>query len=199
MTGAQAIALARRRGVTLEVFLGKLRVYSEGEPDEILVRLLRDNKQAVVDTLLEAEAESDRWKWRRAETIETIMHLRGLTRPDAEHEAFTHVLIEYLNETHPDTNPTRCAHYGGPETQDATLLPIGWGDRHAWLHHRCWAPWSECRRRRLSQPWRQSGSRSPLPRPVVRDFRRQTQAYRGWLTSCRIDRETTGVDSFETQ
>jgi hypothetical protein len=48
MTGAEAIALARRRGVALNVFLGNLRIYSEGEPDEGLVRLLRDNKQAVI-------------------------------------------------------------------------------------------------------------------------------------------------------
>ena len=41
MTGAEAIALARRCGVTLGVFLGKLRVYSEGEPDESLVGTLR--------------------------------------------------------------------------------------------------------------------------------------------------------------
>ena len=52
MTGAETIAPARRRGVTLRVFLGKLRVYSEGEPDESLVRLLRDNKQEVIDAPL---------------------------------------------------------------------------------------------------------------------------------------------------
>ena len=43
MTGAEAIALAKTRGVTVGFFLGKLRVYSEGEPDVSLVRLLRDN------------------------------------------------------------------------------------------------------------------------------------------------------------
>jgi hypothetical protein len=48
MTRAEAIALAKRCGVTVGLFLGKLRVYSEGEPDESLVRFLRDNKQAVM-------------------------------------------------------------------------------------------------------------------------------------------------------
>jgi hypothetical protein len=82
MTGAEAIALARTRGVTLEVFLGNLRVYSEGEPDESLVRLLRDNKQAVIDASLAAETESDRWRRILAEKVETIVKIRGLSRPD---------------------------------------------------------------------------------------------------------------------
>jgi hypothetical protein len=86
MTGVEAIALARRRGVTLEVFLSNLRVYSEGEPDESLVRLLRDNKQAVLDAILAAERESDRWRRTLAEKVETITQLRGLTRPDAERD-----------------------------------------------------------------------------------------------------------------
>ena len=145
MTGAEAIALARRRGVTLRVFLGNLRVYSEGEPDESLVRLLRDNKQAVMDAILGAETESDRWRRVLAEKVETITQLRGLSRHDAEREAFQHVLIEFLNATHPDTDPTRCGHCGDPETPDATLLPFGVGERHAWLHQRCWVPWRERR------------------------------------------------------
>jgi hypothetical protein len=137
MTGAEAIALARRCGVTLGVFLGKLRVYSEGEPDESLVRLLRDNKQAVVDAILAAETESDHWRRVLAEKTQTIMMIRGLSRHDAEREAFEHVVIEFLNETRPNSDLTRCAHCCGPETPDATLLPIGWGDRHAWLHQGC--------------------------------------------------------------
>jgi hypothetical protein len=48
MTGAEAVALARRRGVALGVFLGNLRAYSESKSDESLVRLLRGNKQAVI-------------------------------------------------------------------------------------------------------------------------------------------------------
>jgi hypothetical protein len=94
----------------------------------------RDDKQAVVDAILAAETEPHRWRRVLAEKVETIMTIRGLSRLDAEREAFQHVLIEYLNETHPNTDPIRCAHCGGPETPNATSLPIGWGDRHAWLH-----------------------------------------------------------------
>ena len=102
----------------------------------------RDNKQAI----LAAETESDRWRRVLAEKVETIMQPRGLTRPDAKCEAFQPVPIEYLNETHPNSDPTRCAHRGRAETPDATLKPIGWGERHAWLHSDCWAPWRAQRR-----------------------------------------------------
>jgi hypothetical protein len=146
MTGAEAIALARRRGVTLEVFLGNLRVYSEGEPDESLVRLLRDNKQAVMDAILAAETESDRWRRVLTEKTDAITTIRGLSRPDAEREAFQHVLMEFLNATHPNTDPIRCAYCGKPETSDATLLPFGWDERHSWLHRDCWEPWRVKRR-----------------------------------------------------
>jgi hypothetical protein len=66
-----------------------------------------------------------------------VMQIRSLPRREAEREAFNIVLVEFLNATHPDTDPNRCARCGGPETPDATLLPIGWGEQHAWLHQRC--------------------------------------------------------------
>jgi hypothetical protein len=149
MTGAEAIALARKRGVTLVVFLGSLRVYSEGEPGESLVGLLRENKQAIMDAILAAETEPDRWRRALTEKVETIMQPRGLTRHDAEREAFRHLMVEYLNATHPNTDPTRCAHCIKTETPDATLLPFGWGEGHAWLHRDCWASWRDQRRAKV--------------------------------------------------
>jgi hypothetical protein len=88
MTGAETIALARRRGVTLGVFLGELR---DNGLDEILVRLLRDNKQAVADAILAAETESDRWRRALAERVETVTQLCGLSLPDAAREALSTV------------------------------------------------------------------------------------------------------------
>jgi hypothetical protein len=123
--------------------------------------LLRDNKQAVMDAILAAETESDRWRRVLAEKIETVVKIRGLPRPEAEHEAFQHVLIEYLNVTHSDTDPNLCAHCGSPETPDATLLPIGWGDRHAWLHSGCLDPWRAQRRLRAEDDLARLGVARP--------------------------------------
>jgi hypothetical protein len=78
--------------------------------------------------------------------VARVMQSRGLSRAEAERAAFETVLINRLNAIHPDTDPSRCAHCARPETPDATLLPVGWGERHAWLHDACWAPWRERRR-----------------------------------------------------
>jgi hypothetical protein len=78
--------------------------------------------------------------------VARIMQLRGLPPPEAERAAFDIVLVDFLNATHPDTDPNRCAHCGRPETPDATLLPFGWGERHAWLHPGCLNPWRAQRR-----------------------------------------------------
>jgi hypothetical protein len=120
---AEIIALAKKRGATLTTFRGNLRVYSKSEPDESLVRLSRANKQEVIDALLVAETEPHRWRRALAEKVETIMQLRGLTRPDAEREAFQHVVVEYSNETHTNTDPTRrCRSDGEPVMHGFTAL-----------------------------------------------------------------------------
>src|SRR5260370_30518628 len=83
MTGAEIIRIAGKQGIAAEVFLGKLRVHAECEPNEALVRLFRDNRQAVIDAFLEAETEPDRWHRLLAEKIETVVKMRRLPRRDA--------------------------------------------------------------------------------------------------------------------
>ena len=88
-----------------------------------------------------------RRRWRRLQFhIETVMSTRGLLRLEAGPIAYENLLVELLNETHPDTDPNRCAHCGGLETPSAPLLPIGAGARHVWAHSNCWSPWRERRR-----------------------------------------------------
>ena len=65
--------------------------------------------------------------------------------------AFDIVLIERLNTTHPDTDPSRCAWCGKSETPVGTLLRIGVGARHAWLHG-------------LLASWRKRGLKPPSRR-----------------------------------
>ena len=163
MTGAEIIALAKKRGVAVEVFFGKLRVHGESERDESLVRLLRDNRQAVIDAFLEAETEPDRWRRLLAEKIETVAKMRCLPHPDAEAEAFRHIVIEYLNETHPNTDPRVCAHCGGPDLPLTPTLPFGVGNRHAWLHQHCATQWGERRRKAVIETLAGMGIVEPSP------------------------------------
>jgi hypothetical protein len=89
----------------------------------------------------------DARRWRRKFEDRTIVvqRVRNLPQAEAERAAFQMVLVEFLNDSHPDTDPSRCAWCGKPETPDATLLPIGVGP-HSWLHNCCWAEWREGRR-----------------------------------------------------
>jgi hypothetical protein len=146
MTGAEIIAFAKKRGVAAEVFLGKLRLHAESEPDESLVKLLRDNRQAVIDAFLNAETAPDRWRRLFAEKIETVVKMCGLPHPDAEAEAFRHILTEYLNETLRGTDPRVCAHCRGPDLPLTPILPFGVGNQHSWLHQRCRDRWADRRR-----------------------------------------------------
>jgi hypothetical protein len=80
-----------------------------------------------------------------AEKIATIVKVRGLERADAEREAFQQVVVEYANETHPNTDPRLCAWCGRPGLR-IPLLPFGVDGRCVWLHQQCHQPWSARRR-----------------------------------------------------
>lgn len=74
------------------------------------------------------------------------MRIRGQPRLEAERAAFENLLVAHLNRTFSDTRSDRCACCGRAEEPSSTLLPIGVGIRHAWLHPDCWEAWRECRR-----------------------------------------------------
>jgi hypothetical protein len=81
-------------------------------------------------------ADAHRWRRKFEDRTIVVQRVRNLPHAEAERAAFDIVVVEFLNATHPDTDPNRCAWCGKPEA----LLPIGVGP-HAWLHSDCWAPW----------------------------------------------------------
>ena len=76
-----------------------------------------------------------------------MQRARDMPRDQAKAEAFRHIVIEYLNETHPNTDPRVCAHCGGRDLPLTPTLPFGVGNRHAWLDQHCREPWAEARRK----------------------------------------------------
>jgi hypothetical protein len=88
----------------------------------------------------ERTADARRWLRQFEDGTIVVQRVRNLPQTEAERAAFDIVLVEFLNATHPDTDPNRCAWCGKSETSDTTLLPIGVGVRHTWLHRNCWAP-----------------------------------------------------------
>jgi hypothetical protein len=90
--------------------------------------------------------EAASWRSFFEEKADLVERVRGLPRPEAERAAFDIVLVEFLNATHPNTDPSRCAWCGRTETPSNNLLPLGVGARHGWLHSDCRTPWRERRR-----------------------------------------------------
>ena len=78
--------------------------------------------------------------------VDRVVRIRGLPRLAAERAAFENILVVHLNRTFSDTRSDRCAHCSRAEEPSSTLLPIGVGARHTWLHRDCWEPWSARRR-----------------------------------------------------
>jgi hypothetical protein len=97
------------------------------------------------DGLSSETPEAASWRCFFEQRVDLVQTVRGLSRAEAERAAYDQLLIILLNKTHPDTSPDACAHCGRAETPDATLLPFGWGARHAWLHAGCWAAWRALR------------------------------------------------------
>jgi hypothetical protein len=112
-------------------------------------------------------ADGGRWRRLFEDKIIVARRARGLTRTEAEPEAYRAVVADYLNATHPNTSATRCAGCGRAETPGATLLPMGWGERHVWLHSGCWDAWREARRAVAIAELAAMGLSDPRPGNVI--------------------------------
>jgi hypothetical protein len=106
-------------------------------------------------------ADARRWRRKFEDRTIVVQRVRNLPQAEAEYAAFDIVLVEFLNATHPDTDPSRCARCGQPETPGGVLLPIGVGERHAWLHNECWEPWRADRRTKAIAELTEAGIERP--------------------------------------
>jgi hypothetical protein len=115
---------------------------------ESIVRDLARHKAKVIELL------GRRWPPSNAEDWLALFHERAavlefdghLPPSEAEARALEDCLIHWLHQ-HPASSPAgQCAWCGRPEATGAAVVPFGVGERHAWLHPRCWPAW--CRRRR---------------------------------------------------
>jgi hypothetical protein len=85
----------------------------------------------------------------------------GMIRSEAEARAVEHCVTEWLNQ-HPSSSPAgHCVWCGNPERTGAAVVPFGVGERHAWLHPRCWPAWY--RRRRADALAALGASGIPVP------------------------------------
>jgi hypothetical protein len=131
-----------------DISSGPFETKTEKRPGEVLSKLPKPPREegGVRSDITGLPLDAPRWRRLLEDKTIVVQRVRNLSQAEAERVALQIVLVEFLNATHSATDPTCCAWCGRPETPDATLLPIGGGDRHAWLHSDCWTPWCEWRR-----------------------------------------------------
>ena len=68
-------------------------------------------------------------------------HDGGLSKDDAEGFAYDACLVAWQNHNPEPSKPGSCAHCGGAEVTETTLIPVLAGDAHTWLHDGCHRQW----------------------------------------------------------
>jgi hypothetical protein len=93
-----------------------------------------------------ANWHAEDWRARFDERAGFLEHDDGLSRVEAEVQAFECCIVEWLNRNPSFSLAGRCAWCGKPETPSAMVLPFGAGEHHVWLHAECWSAWYQRRR-----------------------------------------------------
>ena len=85
----------------------------------------------------------------------------GLSRNEAEAQAFECCIVEWLNRNPTPSAPGRCAWCGQTEANGAVVVPYGTEPgTHAWLHTECWPAWQEFRRFQAQKALNRMGIRN---------------------------------------
>ena len=81
---------------------------------------------------------ADDWRTDFDERAGICQYAGGLTRAEAENIALDGVIVRWISENPPTTEPDRCAGCGESvdETDRKIVLILG-GRQDAWVHHRC--------------------------------------------------------------
>jgi hypothetical protein len=149
MSGAKALQAARAAGVELMLDGDDLVLEASAPPPEEVLDLLSRYKPAILALL---RPGGDGWS---AEDWQVFFDERagiaefdgGLSRAEAEAQAFACCVVEWLNRNPKYAPPEHCLGCGGRDHAHDPLLPYGTESAgHVWLHSRCWPAWYAVRK-----------------------------------------------------
>ena len=142
------IVQVRAAGGRIMIIEDRLKVRAPLPLSDKLVAELRLHKAEVMAFLQDRKAAWTPEDWRAFfdERAGIAEHDGGLSRDDAERQAFECCVMEWLwRNPPPATGPEQCAHCGQPLGEDG--LPFLTGDGgHTWLHSGCHGDWAAQRR-----------------------------------------------------
>jgi hypothetical protein len=148
MSAAEALRVARAAGIQLEIDGEDLVLDAALAPPVAVLEALSCNKAGVI-ALLRASNVGWSAEDRRAFVDERAGIAEfdgGLSRAEAEAQAFVCCVDEWLNHHPVPSPPGRCLACGGGEQAHDALVRHGIEPtKHAWLHSRCWTNWHAAR------------------------------------------------------
>lgn len=145
MTAILALKAAVAAGITIEAVGDVLRLTARAAPPTEILEQLRRHKAEVIG--LVTPGGPYRWTaldWHvffeeRAAIAEFD---GGMSRAEAETNAYECCVVEYMNRTHVGSAPGECLHCGRAEHDQLPVLPYGTdATGHSWAHRHCWHQW----------------------------------------------------------
>ena len=149
MSAVAALKTARAAGVELALDGDDLALKAASAPPAVVLNALSRHKGAII-ALLRVGPDgwsAEDWHVLFDEWAGIAEFDGGLTRADAESQAFAACIVEWLNRNPARSPSGRCLGCGGQNHAQDPLLPYGIEPfAHVWLHSRCWPPWYASRK-----------------------------------------------------
>jgi hypothetical protein len=172
MSAVDALKAARAAGVELAIDGDDIALKAASAPPAAVLGALSRHKAQIVALLRPAEdgLSAEDWQVFFDERAGIIEFDGGLPRAEAEAQAFSCCVVEWLNRN-PERSPAgRCLGCGDPEYAHNPLLPCGAEPAgRAWLHSRCWPAWYTARKAKAVSALAAMGISAPVGRSMKRE------------------------------
>ena len=149
MSAMEALKAARAVGVDVVLHGNDLALQASSPPPEAVLEALSQNKAEIVALLRPGDDgwNAEDWQVYFDERAGIAEFDGGLSRSQAEAQAFACCVAEWMNWNPQMSSPDRCLACDGSDTTNDPLVPFGTDTHgHAWLHSRCWEGWHRARK-----------------------------------------------------
>ncbi len=149
MSAMEALKAARAAGVDVVLQGDDLTLEASSPPSDAVLAALSENKAGIVVLLRPGDDgwNAEDWQVYFDERAGITEYDGGLSRSQAEAQAFACCVAEWMNRNPQTSEPSRCLACGGDDNANDPLLPFGTDTHgHAWLHSRCWDGWFKSRK-----------------------------------------------------
>jgi hypothetical protein len=145
MTAAAVLQVVRSAGIDLHLEGDDLVLEAAAPPSAEILELLSCHKSDIVALLRGWSAEH--WLGYFTERAGIAEHDGGLTRTQAESQAFESCISAWLARNPQTSNPDDGCSWCSTYKPGYAMLPYGHGSTGViWLHDECWSAWHQHRR-----------------------------------------------------